>query len=191
MGHLAPFLAPALKQSLLEQADRNFEIAVEVLEVIATGPGPSVCSLIRNAIQQKRVEDRMRRPSRASPVAVAIGFAFAAVIAILILPPVIRFIVFLMSGDVWRALTGIALISFLVGLALAAVLGFLERGQSPGALDETRPRRKGWGWMLVWACLLVAPVCLVVALVASGVLMDSVHWSRDRIDEIRGAQNSS
>lgn len=133
----------------------------------------------------------MRRPSRPSPVAVAIGFAFAAGIAILILPPVIRFIVFLMSGDVWRALTGVALISFLVGLALAAVLGFLERGQSPEALDEARPRRKGWGWMLVWACLLAAPVCVVVALVASGVLIDSVHWSRDRINEIRGAQNSS
>jgi hypothetical protein len=87
----------------------------------------------------------MRRPSRTSPVAVAIGFAFAAVIAILIFPPVIRFIVFLMSGGVWRALTGIALISFFVGLALAAVLGFLERGQSPEALDEARPRRKGWG----------------------------------------------
>lgn len=68
--------------------------------------------------------------------------------------PVIRFIVFLMSGDVWRALTGVALISFLVGLALAAVLGFLERGQSPEALDEARPRRKGWGWVLVWAFLL-------------------------------------
>lgn len=132
----------------------------------------------------------MRRPSRPSPVAVAIGFAFAAGIAILILPPVIRFTVFLMSGDVWRALTGVALISFLVGLALAAVLGFLERGQSPEALDEARPRRKGWGWILVWACLLATPVCLVVALVASGVLMDSVHWSRDRINEIRGAQNS-
>lgn len=133
----------------------------------------------------------MRRPSRSSPVAVAIGFAFAVGIAILALPPVIRFIVFLMSGDVWRALTGVALISLFIGLALAAVLGFLERGQSPEALDEARPRRKGWGWMLVWACLLAAPVCLVVALVASGALMDSIHWSRDRIDEIRGAQNSS
>jgi hypothetical protein len=133
----------------------------------------------------------MRRPSRASRVAVAIGFVFATGIAILILPPVIRFIVFLMSGDLWRALTGVALISFLVGLALAAVLGFLERNQSPGPLDEVRPHRKGWGWMLVWAFLLAAPVCVVVALVASGVLMDSVHWSRDRINEIHGAQNSS
>lgn len=133
----------------------------------------------------------MRRPSRPSPVAVAIGFAFAAVIAILIIPPVIRFIVFLMSGDVWRALTGVALISFLVGLALAGVLGFLDRNQSPEALDETRPRRKGWGWVLVWAFLLATPACLVVALVASGVLLDIVNWSRDRIDEIRGAQNSS
>lgn len=133
----------------------------------------------------------MRRPSRSSPIAIAIGFAFAAVITILVLPPVIRFIVFLMSGDVWRALTGVALISLLLGLALAAVLGFLERNHSPEALDEARPRRKGWAWMLVWACFLATPVCLVVALVASGVLMDSVHWSGDRIDEIRGAQNSS
>jgi hypothetical protein len=133
----------------------------------------------------------MRHPSRSSPLAVAIGIAFAAVIAIFVLPPAIRFIVFLMSGDLWRALTGVALISFLVGLALAGLLGFLERNQSPEALDEARPGRKGWAWMLVWACLLATPVCLVVALVASGALLDIVHWSGDRINEIRGAQDSS
>jgi hypothetical protein len=134
---------------------------------------------------------RQRRSSRPNPVAVVIGSAFAIGIAILVLPPVIRFVVFLMSGNIWRTLCGVALISLFVGLGLAAVIGFFERGQPSETRGETTPRRKGRIWMLAWVFLLVTPVCLIVALVASGALVDCIQWSGDRISEIRDAQSSS
>jgi len=134
---------------------------------------------------------RQRRPSRPNPVAVAIGSAFAIGITILVLPPVIRFIVFLMSGNIWRTLCGVALISLFVGLGLAAVIGFFERGKPSELGGEATARRKGRIWMLVWVFLLATPACLIVALVASGALEDCIQWSRDRINEIRGVQSSS
>jgi hypothetical protein len=133
----------------------------------------------------------MRRPSRPNPVAVVIGSAFAIGITILVLPPVIRFVVFLMSGNIWRALCGVALISFFVGLGLAVVIGFFQRGKPSEPRGEATPRRKGRIWVLPWVFLLATPACLIVALIASGVLVDCVQWSGDRISEIRGAQSSS
>lgn len=120
--------------------------------------------------------------------------ALVVVIGFLILagPPIVRFIDFLLSGDIWRALLGAALICFLLGLALAAVVGFFaERSDdsaAPGAVRQSRPR--GALWTLTWILVLVVPAaCVLVALVASGVLLDVIDWAGDRIAEIRGAQS--
>jgi hypothetical protein len=96
-----------------------------------------------------------------------------------------------MSGDIWRALCGVALISLFVGLGLAAVIGTFERGKPSEHRGEAMPRRKGRIWTLVWIFLLATPACLIVALIASGVLVDCIQWSGDRIGEIREAQSSS
>jgi hypothetical protein len=122
-------------------------------------------------------------------VAVVIGSAFAIGITVLALPPIIGFVVFLMSGDIWRALCGVALISLFVGLGLAAVIGFFERGKPSEPRGEATPRGKGRIWMLPWVFLLATPACLIVALIASGALVDCVQWSGDRISEIRSAQS--
>jgi hypothetical protein len=133
----------------------------------------------------------MRRPSRSDPVAVVIGSAFAIGITVLVLPSIIRFVDFLMSGNVWRALCGVALISFFVGLGLAAIIGFFERGKASEPRDGSTPHRKGRIWMLAWVFIVATPACLIVALIASGALVDCVQWSGDRISEIREAQSSS
>ena len=134
----------------------------------------------------------MSQAERTNPLAIAAGLALVAVFLFFALPPVIGFLAFLFAGDTWRALTGAALICFLLGLALAAAIGFFERGRPPDASGEAPARRtRGPLWTLVWLLILAAPACLLVALVASGTLLDVIDWVGDRVSEIRGAQGSS
>lgn len=134
-----------------------------------------------------------RRAGWRHPLAIIIGLAILAGILALALPPIVRFAAFLFAGDVWRALTGVALISLLAGFLLVAVVGGAsDRRRSPsdaGAIKEDRSRAPLW--TLVWILLVLVPVaCILVALIASGALLDIIEWVGDRISEIRGAQSS-
>jgi polyferredoxin len=134
----------------------------------------------------------MRRPDRSHTLAIVAGLVFGIVVLVLVLPPVIRFIAFLFSGDSWRALLGAGLLSFIAGLGLGAALGFFEQRRRGGEREESLPRRsRGPLWTLVWILFAFAPVCVLVALVGSGWLQNTIEWSGDRISEIRSAQDSS
>jgi hypothetical protein len=117
---------------------------------------------------------------------VAIGFL------VLALPPIVRFTTFLLSGDVWRGLLAAALISLLVGLALLIIVGSLDRPTPSDPVRELRPTRSRASlWSLAWILVALVPVaCILVALVASGALLDIIDWAGDRVSEIRGAQSS-
>jgi hypothetical protein len=132
----------------------------------------------------------VRRESGTSLLWMAFGLAVTCVFLFFALPPLISFISFLLSGDIWRGLLAAALISLLVGLALAVLMGLLAEGTeaSPGA--SGRPARsRGLLWSLVWILILVAPVaCILVALIASGALVEIINWVGDRISNIRDAQ---
>ncbi len=110
---------------------------------------------------------------RSNPIALGVAVVVAAAAAILILPPVVRFFAFLFNGDVWRAMIGVALLALIAGVLIA---GFLGRSDT---------RRGGQMRKVGLFLILLSPACVLVALVASGWLIDGIDWIDDAVPAIR------
>jgi hypothetical protein len=149
--------------------------------------------LLRMSTASERTSAWIRRRSqRRQPLGIFIALVGAAVFLALALPPIVRFAAFLFAGDVWRDLLGVALVSLLAGLALAAVIAAFDRPPRPGESGAKREdRSRGPLWALAGILIGLVPIgCILVALIASGTLSDVVGWVSDRVAEIRGAQSS-
>ena len=88
-------------------------------------------------------------------ILIAVGI-FALVLVVFALPPVIRSIAFLLSGDKWRALVGVSMLALIGGLALLVLVS---------RYDLRRLRSLVF---LSWLLILLSPVCIGVALIGSG-----------------------
>jgi hypothetical protein len=118
----------------------------------------------RNGSDRRRVFDAVF-----AAILVVAGLVFA----FLLLPPFIRFFVFLLSGDVWRAVVGAGFIALCLGIALVFLVGRFEPRRSKGLLR------------LAWTLILACPACLLLALVGSGWLADIVRAIRDFVPWFR------
>jgi hypothetical protein len=134
-----------------------------------------------------------RRSDWGHPLTIVVALALAAGFLVLAAPPIIRFAAFLFAGGVWRDLLGAALVSLFVGLALAVVVGSFDPPASRGAAAApAADRSRGPLWFLVCILIAIGPAaCILVALIASGALVDIIDWVGDRISEVRGVQSGS
>ena len=117
------------------------------------------------------------RPARGpvnALILLAVGL-FAVVLLVFVLPPAIRFVAYLLSGDIWMALVGASMLASIVGLAL---LVFASRHD----LRRLRPLV-----FLSWLLILLCPVCIGVALIGSGWLANIVTAVREVLNFVRGS----
>lgn len=119
------------------------------------------------------VRERPNEPGH--PLALGLAVGAGLLVVVLAFRPIRDFFDLLFSGDMWTGLIGVGILVLLAGIIVLGLMG--------GRSDSLRKL----GLLL----MAMSPVCLIVGLIGTGWVVDSINWLSHAIPDIRDALSDS